>query len=137
MVTRPTTLNALDPEVGFLNNPKRFNVAISRAMALNVIVGHPLVLLTNPLWSELLRDCVRRDAFRGAGAEYLPRWAGGGGNDDAGDLPGHDDDGDIASAVASIASLALLGSGAAESMESADDHAWDDFGDQPSWRVAI
>lgn len=137
VVTRPTTLNALDPEVGFLNNPKRFNVAISRAMALNVIVGHPLVLLTNPLWSELLRDCVRRDAFRGAGAEYLPRWAGGGGNDDAGDLPGHDDDGDIASAVASIASLALLGSGAAESMESADDHAWDDFGDQPSWRVAI
>ena len=80
---------------------------------------------------------TRGDVCGAAEGFQRRRRAGGGGNDDAGDLPGHDDDGDIASAVASIASLALLGSGAAESMESADDHAWDDFGDQPSWRVAI
>lgn len=30
--------------VGFWANPKRFNVAITRAKALLVVVGHPLVL---------------------------------------------------------------------------------------------
>ena len=135
VVTRPTTLNALDSDVGFLNNPKRFNVAISRAMALNVIIGHPLVLLQNPLWSELLRDCVRRDAFRGAGSEYLPRWAGGGGRDvRSGDADG---DADVASAVTAIAELALLGAGAEDALEADDHAAWNDWGDAPAWRVAI
>lgn len=31
--------------VGFWRNPKRFNVAITRAKALLVVVGHPLVLM--------------------------------------------------------------------------------------------
>jgi len=137
VVTRPTTLNALDSDVGFLNNPKRFNVAISRAMALNVIVGHPLVLLQNPLWSELLRDCVRRDAFRGAGAEYLPRWAGGGGRDVHSTHPDVDTDTDIASAVTAIAELALLGAGTEDALEADDHSAWQDWGDAPAWRVAI
>ena len=144
VVTRPTTLDALDSEIGFLNNPKRFNVAISRAMALNVIVGHPLVLLQNPLWAELVRECVRRDAFRGAGAEYLPRFAGGG-HDFA--LPSSLDDDDVrpsrgasdavADAVAAVAELALLGGGASDALSSQDGHAWDDWGDEPSWRVAV
>jgi putative helicase MOV10L1 len=145
VVTRPTTLDALDSEIGFLNNPKRFNVAISRAMALNVIVGHPLVLLQNALWAELVRECVRRDAYRGAGAEYLPRFAGGG---DDFDLPSslHDDDHNtsqnhadaIASAVAAVAELSLLGAGARDAMTSQDaEHAWVDWGDEPSWRVAV
>lgn len=33
-----------DVHVGFWRNPKRFNVAITRARALLVVVGHPVVL---------------------------------------------------------------------------------------------
>lgn len=34
-----------DQHVGFWRNPKRFNVAITRARALLVVVGHPVVLM--------------------------------------------------------------------------------------------
>lgn len=36
---------AADPTVGFFSNPNRFNVAITRAQALMVVLGHPLVLM--------------------------------------------------------------------------------------------
>ena len=36
---------AADPAVGFFRNPNRFNVAITRAQALMVVLGHPLVLM--------------------------------------------------------------------------------------------
>ena len=38
-----------------LSDPKRFNVATSRAKALNVIVGHPKALRLFPNWSRLIR----------------------------------------------------------------------------------
>ena len=37
-----------DQHVGFWRNPKRFNVAITRAKALLVVVGHPVVLMEVP-----------------------------------------------------------------------------------------
>ena len=36
---------AADPAVGFFRNPNRFNVAITRAQALMVVLGHPQVLM--------------------------------------------------------------------------------------------
>ena len=36
---------AHDAHVGFWRNPKRFNVAVTRAKALLVVVGHPVVLM--------------------------------------------------------------------------------------------
>ena len=148
VVTAPKTLQALDPEIGFLNNPRRFNVAISRAKALNIVIGHPLVLIQNPLWNELLRECVSRDAYRGSGSEYLPAWARAGpkyaSSNDA-DLGFTDgtvtedlrDFEDIASAIAKTAELSLLGIGGADNLPDAADVGFDDFGDEPAWRVAI
>jgi hypothetical protein len=63
--------------LGFLTNHKRFNVAITRAKALLVVVGNPLILArdysseergdadaTQP-WRALLRYAVDRGAYRG------------------------------------------------------------------------
>ena len=43
---------AADPASGFFRNPNRFNVAITRAQALMVVLGHPLVLM------QVQRLCV-------------------------------------------------------------------------------
>jgi superfamily I DNA and/or RNA helicase len=34
--------------LGFLSNPKRFNVSITRAKALVVVVGNPAILMHDP-----------------------------------------------------------------------------------------
>jgi len=52
-------------QLGFLDNPKRFNVAITRAQALLVVVGNPSVLMLDPHWRELIRLCVAKGAYRG------------------------------------------------------------------------
>lgn len=49
-----------DLHIGFWQNPKRFNVAITRAKALLVVVGSPLVLMKDSNWRELLRFCAAR-----------------------------------------------------------------------------
>lgn len=51
--------------VGFLSNPKRFNVAITRAQALLVVIGNPHVLCQDPYWCCLLQYCVMNDAYVG------------------------------------------------------------------------
>jgi hypothetical protein len=70
--------------LGFLDNPKRFNVAVTRACSLLVIVGNPAVLATDPHWGELLRLCLRRGAYTGV---EPPQDSGGdgGGGDGVGD----------------------------------------------------
>jgi len=52
--------------LGFLDNPKRFNTAITRAQALLVVVGNPAVLmLDREHWGGLLRLCAEKGACRG------------------------------------------------------------------------
>ncbi|XP_076313360.1 RNA helicase Mov10l1-like isoform X3 [Tachypleus tridentatus] len=51
--------------LGFLSNPKRFNVAVTRAQGLLVIVGDPLVLSKDSNWNELLMYCVKNGAYTG------------------------------------------------------------------------
>ena len=45
-----------------LSDPKRFNVATSRAKALNIIVGHPKALRLFPNWSRLIRKISQNGA---------------------------------------------------------------------------
>eukprot|EP00038_Savillea_parva_P026359 m.53449 g.53449 ORF g.53449 m.53449 type:complete len:1222 (-) comp7460_c0_seq1:1994-5659(-) len=51
--------------LGFLTNPKRFNVAVTRAMSLLIVIGHPAVLVGCPNWRALLTHCRDKGACRG------------------------------------------------------------------------
>lgn len=80
--------------VGFWRNPRRFCVAVTRAKALLVVVGSPLVLAREPFWAQLLRHAAARGAYRGAGLREMRRLLrcrgreGGGGGDGGGDKGG-------------------------------------------------
>uniref|UniRef100_A0A3P9J5M7 RNA helicase n=1 Tax=Oryzias latipes TaxID=8090 RepID=A0A3P9J5M7_ORYLA len=41
-----------DFNTGFLSNDKRFNVAITRAKSLLIVVGNPLILRSHPVWKK-------------------------------------------------------------------------------------
>ncbi|KAL4430622.1 hypothetical protein ABPG75_005878 [Micractinium tetrahymenae] len=115
---------AVDAHLGFWGAPRRFNVAVTRAKALLVVVGHPAVLLEDPSWRELLRHCLSVGAFRGAGSETIRqrfRFDPGAAapelqeEGDAGAAP-ELEDAELQAAVSQLAELALLGAGQAPSM---------------------
>ena len=74
--------------LGFLSNPKRFNVAVTRARALLIVVGNPAVLSRDACWAALLRHAVRNGAYQGCALP--PDFRDG----DASGSDGSDDDGD-------------------------------------------
>ena len=51
--------------LGFLQSKKRFNVAITRAMSLLVVIGDPHLLSTDRCWFEFIKHCVELDAYTG------------------------------------------------------------------------
>jgi len=51
--------------LGFVKNEKRFNVAITRAMALLIIIGNPFVLSKDKNWNALLQYCRDNNAYAG------------------------------------------------------------------------
>ncbi|KAF0720431.1 Aste57867_308 [Aphanomyces stellatus] len=51
--------------LGFVAHPKRFNVAVTRAQALLIVVGNPDILETSDVWQTFLEHCVRRGACTG------------------------------------------------------------------------
>lgn len=51
--------------IGFLKNRKRFNVAVTRAKALLIIVGNPYTLRSDHCWRKLLELCRKKGAMRG------------------------------------------------------------------------
>lgn len=48
--------------IGFLSNPKRFNVALTRAKHLLIIVGNPAVLCLDNHWDTLWQYCKENNA---------------------------------------------------------------------------
>ncbi|CAJ1056264.1 RNA helicase Mov10l1 isoform X1 [Xyrichtys novacula] len=55
----------LQSVLGFLANPKRFNVAVTRPKALLIIVGNPHVLTRDPCFRALLQYCFINGAYLG------------------------------------------------------------------------
>jgi AAA domain len=145
--------------LGLWNNPKRFNVAITRAKALLVVVGHPAVLTEDPSWKELLRHCASIGAFRGAGADALAERLGvdllGSGDLDfmnqnnsnsTGDAGGeinyneedNGNDTEMARAIDQMASLALLGVGdTAQMFPETLEEAYASYADEMEWRIML
>ncbi|KAF9976332.1 hypothetical protein BGZ73_008762 [Actinomortierella ambigua] len=52
--------------LGFVSNPKRFNVSITRARALLIIVGNPNVLIHDEYWKMQIREIATRGGATGA-----------------------------------------------------------------------
>lgn len=57
--------------LGFLKNPKRFNVSITRAKALLIMVGNAIILRNDPNWSRFLQFCTDKGGFCGFRADDL------------------------------------------------------------------
>uniref|UniRef100_A0ACB8F5S3 Uncharacterized protein n=1 Tax=Sphaerodactylus townsendi TaxID=933632 RepID=A0ACB8F5S3_9SAUR len=51
--------------LGFLKNPKRFNVAVTRSKALLIVIGNPTILKKDPMWGEFLQYCRENGAYKG------------------------------------------------------------------------
>ncbi|MFS8002630.1 putative DNA helicase [Helianthus anomalus] len=55
--------------LGFLSNPRRFNVAITRARSLLIAIGNPHIICKDEHWNKLLWHCVDNDSYNGC---FLP-----------------------------------------------------------------
>ena len=69
-----TVRSSLSSEsLGFLKNDKRFNVGITRAQALQIVVGDPKLLASDRTWNHLLQYCISNQAFKGCEIEEQPK----------------------------------------------------------------
>ncbi|XP_066500136.1 putative helicase mov-10-B.2 [Hoplias malabaricus] len=54
-----------DFNIGFLNNEKRFNVAMTRAKSLLIVVGNPILLSSDPTWARFIEYCTAEEGYTG------------------------------------------------------------------------
>ncbi|XP_056631656.1 putative helicase MOV-10 [Diorhabda sublineata] len=52
-------------QLGFVKNPKRFNVVLTRAKALLIVIGNANVLKTDRNWSKFIEYCSENDSIAG------------------------------------------------------------------------
>ncbi|GAB6020040.1 hypothetical protein CHUAL_002787 [Chamberlinius hualienensis] len=57
--------------MGFLSNPKRFNVALTRAQSLLIVVGNPFILIRDLYWRRLISFCLTNEAYVGVDKDEL------------------------------------------------------------------
>lgn len=49
---------------------QRFNVAVTRAIALLIVIGNPDILQCDPNWRSLIEYCVENDSYNGPLPSY-------------------------------------------------------------------
>ena len=108
--------DAVSVTAGLINSPKRFNVAVTRAKALLMIVGDPFVLCRDSCWRALLDACVEADGYRGCACEPLGVMEEGG---------------DVAELLEAVDATGALGGGCAEL------DLMYAYRDDPEWRVVL
>lgn len=54
-----------DFNIGFLSNEKRFNVAVTRARSLLIVVGNPVILKKDPTWNKFISYCINEKGYTG------------------------------------------------------------------------
>ncbi|KAF8217659.1 P-loop containing nucleoside triphosphate hydrolase protein [Mycena galopus ATCC 62051] len=59
--------------LGFVANPRRFNVAVTRAQALLIVIGDPDVLALDPLWRAFLNYVYLGGGWTGGDISWDPR----------------------------------------------------------------
>ncbi|CAK9869733.1 unnamed protein product [Sphagnum jensenii] len=142
----------LEQTIGFLGNAKRFNVAITRAKAMMVVVGHPVLLAADDNWLQLLKYCVSRGTYRGYMSDQFPGSSRSSlayyqGAENRGDQPSSssssapNDDDDIAKCAETINKLgemSLLGMGDQKKIfpDSLDSY-YDANSEDPEWQVRL
>lgn len=51
--------------MGFVKNPKRLNVALTRAQVATFLFCDPNLLCTDPLWQKVISHAIKCDKYRG------------------------------------------------------------------------
>ncbi|XP_043102725.1 putative helicase mov-10-B.1 [Puntigrus tetrazona] len=51
--------------IGFLKNEKRFNVAVTRAKSLLIMVGNPIILQRDAAWGRFINYCIEEGGYTG------------------------------------------------------------------------
>ena len=59
-------INGAMSRIGLLGSDTRFNVCMTRAKALLIVIGDPLALQFDNNFEHLLRHCVEKKAYLGA-----------------------------------------------------------------------
>ncbi|KAG6873915.1 hypothetical protein C0995_009695 [Termitomyces sp. Mi166 len=59
--------------LGFVANPRRFNVAVTRAQAMLIIIGDPTVLSLDPLWRSFLNYIHYKKGWIGSPITWDPK----------------------------------------------------------------
>ena len=58
--------------LGFIRSPKRFNVTVTRAKSLLIVVGNPHLLVHDENWGTYLKYCVKIGCYTGCDLPFIP-----------------------------------------------------------------
>ena len=61
-------------KIGLLGDHRKFNVAVTRGMALCIVVGDPYILHTDSSWREYIETCDKKNRYSGIDCKYLSRY---------------------------------------------------------------